>query len=1074
MIRRGIWQNKQGRLSSCLLCRSTSLWARPLSSSARSSLTRLGDAPTDSREPSTSRDSPATSLKATHACLTFTNVAPIRPGLQTIRPLSNPRVFQRFYSGPKIPGWATAPPPPISSPKPQAPSWATTPPPPIVSPKPPPPPPTPKPAPPEEAQLPDWTTAAPTPIASPPKPPRAPNSPLPAWATGAPPPLVSPSKPPPPRTSQLPSWATAAPPPIIGPKPTAPPATPEGAKLGHENNDVSREYHALQARRRRANDRSSTTSQASSLLGTPASNVLDSLTNPEAQQDAPEWKNLTRRDRKLQSQPDKAASADPWKVLRGNISGEGAGEDPWKVLEKTFEKAKGDKEEKKADDSATWDWADEATEQGRRDRTKRIARQLEEKATAASVAEGGASRRKDDRRSKDWELEEGRSKKPKKSAGRRRDFEEDEYDEWDEELYEERRRRKAEREAEKRRQAELAQAMPTPIFLPEYISVTNLAVALGQKVEPFVQQLEEFGFEDVSKDSILTGETAALVAQEYGFEPTVDTGESEDLKPRPPPEDPSSLPLRPPVVTIMGHVDHGKTTLLDYLRKSSIVSQEHGGITQHIGAFSVTLSSGQQITFLDTPGHAAFLTMRQRGAFVTDMVVLVVAADDSVMPQTLEAIKHARAANVPMIVAINKIDKPEANIDRVKADLANHGVEIEDFGGDVQVVCVSGKTGQGMDDLEENILLLAEMLNIRAERDGMVEGWVLESTIKPVGRVATVLVKRGTLRKGDYLVAGCVQAKVRALRNEAGVEVQEAPPGTAVEVLGWKEPPEAGDQVLQAPDEGRAKAAVRYRQEIKERGEAIAQMAEQEKRERERQKALEQAAAAEAGEADADAEDANNNSSNTKSMLTHVPFVIKCDVRGSVEAVSAAVQEQGNHEVQPKILVAAPGQITESDVEHAAVAGGTIINFNLPVPNHIRRMAADAKVAILEHNVIYHLIEAVRDKLSEGLAPTVTKKVVGEAEVLQIFPINVRGRKFKNIAGCRIGNGIIKRGALARVIRNGETLFEGSIETLKHVKKEVDEMRKGQECGISFDGWDDMQIGDIIQTVEEVKERRKL
>ena len=615
--------------------------------------------------------------------------------------------------------------------------------------------------------------------------------------------------------------------------------------------------------------------------------------------------------------------------------------------------------------------------------------------------------------------------KKSKSQRRRRDYDED--DDFDpDEYYAERERRKA-RKAEKERQ-KMAQreAQPTPILLPEYISVANLAEALGIRTDEFISQLMELGFEDVTRDSILTGETAALVAQEYGFEPTVESGEDEDLKPRPPPEDPSSLPLRPPVVTIMGHVDHGKTTLLDYLRKSSIVEQEHGGITQHIGAFSVSLSSGKQITFLDTPGHAAFLSMRQRGANVTDIVILVVAADDSVMPQTLEAIKHARNANVPIIVAINKIDKPEANVNRVKADLAAHGVEIEDFGGDVQVVCVSGKTGQGMEDLEENILLLSEMLDIRAEHDGPAEGWVLESTIKPIGRVATVLIKRGTLRKGDYIVAGLTHCKVRQLRNENGVEVDEAPPGTAVEVLGWKDPPTAGDMVLQAPDEQRAKACVRYREELKERAENAAQ---QEKMEQERRKreAEEQAAAEQAGKEGAAAAAEGQESKEAEPMLKHLNFIIKGDVHGSVEACTAALLEQGNNEIRPRVLSAAPGQITESDVEHAEVSDAIIVNFNNEIPTKIKRMAHDAGVKILDHNIIYHLVEDVKDRLADALPPLVVKKVVAEADVLQIFQINIRARIYKNIAGCRITNGVVKRGGKARVIRDGEVVYEGKL-----------------------------------------------
>jgi translation initiation factor IF-2 len=725
-----------------------------------------------------------------------------------------------------------------------------------------------------------------------------------------------------------------------------------------------------------------------------------------------------------------------------------AGADQWTLLERQAEKEKDKvlREQTAATDAKTWEWADGYSEQARKLKPQPTTRELEPEETAAEEPGPGAAPSRRDREDRargrhgrfDREERPERREKPKKTKPRRR---EDEDDNWDDDFYEERRRRKAEKaERERQRQAALAESGPTPIFLPEFISVSNLAVALGQKVDVFVTQLEELGFEDVSKDNILTGETAALVAQEYGFEPTVDSGEAEDLKPAPPPADPSSLPLRPPVVTIMGHVDHGKTTLLDYLRKSSIVAQEHGGITQHIGAFSVSMSSGKQITFLDTPGHAAFLSMRQRGAYVTDMVILVVAADDSVMPQTLEALKHARAAKVPIIVAINKVDKPEANVDRVKSDLAAHGVEIEDYGGDVQVVPVSGKTGQGMDNLEESILLLSELLDIRAERDGMAEGWVLESTIKPIGRVATVLVKRGTLRPGDYIVAGRVHAKIRSLRNEAGVEVDEAPPGTAVEVLGWKEPPDAGDQVLQAPDEGRAKSAVRYRQELKERGEVIAQMAqqEQERREREREREREKALAEAANprnkrhhhhdpSATPDSETVPEGDETPADTTKYLTYLVKGDVRGSVEAVTAALLEQGNNEIRAKVLVSAPGQITESDVEHAAISGSAIINFNNTIPSHIKRLAYEAGVNIMDHNVIYHLVEEVREKLAAALPPLVIKKVVGEAEVLQVFPINVKGRKYKNIAGCRIGNGYVRKGSKARVIRGGENIYEGEL-----------------------------------------------
>ncbi|SPQ24670.1 fd8f08ae-f664-498e-9832-77ca331ba535 [Thermothielavioides terrestris] len=816
----------------------------------------------------------------------------------------------------------------------------------------------------------------------------------------------------------------------------------------------------------------------------------------QKQEDEGEWKNLTRRERKapLPFEPFKMADSprpqttsrpqrgsrnsrpDPFGGLeRGAAGGQAAAwagsntdADPWKLVEKSVARQEM-LAEKAAKDTfkSNWDWADKYEQEVRQPRTPRGARDtpLPFEPIKPARAPGAIEhdREDEDRRERYGRGEEKserygrgdrygreerveRREKPKKSKRRQREMDEDD-DDWDED-YEERRQRRAERERRKLAEAE-AEAGPTPIFLPEYISVSNLALALGVKVDVFVSQLEELGFEDVSKDNILTGETAALVAQEYGFEPT--------------------------------------TTLLDYLRKSSIVSQEHGGITQHIGAFSVSLSSGKQITFLDTPGHAAFLSMRQRGANVTDIIVLVVAADDGVMPQTLEALKHAQNAKVPIIVAINKIDKPEANIERVKADLAANGVEIEDYGGDVQVVCVSGRTGQGMADLEENILLLAELLDIRAETDGMAEGWVLESTIKPIGRVATVLVKRGTLRPGDFIVAGRVHAKVRSLRNEAGVEIAEAPPGTAVEVLGWKEPPEAGDQVLQAPDESRAKAAVRYRQELKERGEVISQMAqqEQERREREREREREKALAEEdeprnkrgqrhQGASPEEPTSPDADEAPPASTTQYVPFIVKGDVHGSVEAVTAALLELGNNEIRAKVLASAPGMITEWDVERAAVSGSTIVNFNTETPSHIKRLAAEARVPILDHNIIYHLVEDVRARLEDALPPVVVKKVVGEADVLQIFPINIKGRKYKNIAGCRVGNGTVKKGSKARVIRGGENIFEGIIETLKHVKKDVDEMKKGSECGMSFADWDELQVGDHIQVLEEFTEKRRL
>ncbi|KAH7395588.1 hypothetical protein BKA64DRAFT_674036 [Cadophora sp. MPI-SDFR-AT-0126] len=636
---------------------------------------------------------------------------------------------------------------------------------------------------------------------------------------------------------------------------------------------------------------------------------------------------------------------------------------------------------------------------------------------------------------------------------------------------------KARRKREKAEKRAAKAAAPTPILLPEYISVSNLAVALKVRFEEFVYKMQELGFEETGHDHILNAENAGLIAQEYNYEPIIDRGESEDLRAREPAADPSSLPQRPPVVTIMGHVDHGKTTLLDYLRKSSVAATEHGGITQHIGAFSVPMPSGKVITFLDTPGHAAFLSMRQRGANVTDIVILVVAADDSVKPQTIEAINHAKAAKVPMIVAINKIDKEDSNIDRVKQDLARHGVDVEDFGGDTQVVCVSGKTGQGMGELEEAAVTLSEILDMRAETDGQAEGWVLEASIKSMGKVATVLVRRGTMRPGDFIVAGKTWARIRCLRNEAGVEIEEAGPGMPVQIDGWREQPLAGDEVLQASDESRAKSVVEYRLEKEERDKMAEDMeainenrkAEQEKREREK-------AAAAALEAVKEADTVHPETGKVAKATgpKDVYFIIKGDVSGSVEAVIDSISALGNKEVQPHILRSGVGQLSEFDVEHAAGAKGHLINFNTPIEPNIARLAEQAKVSIIDHNIIYRLVDDVKAELSKHLPPLVTQRVLGEAEIAHIFEINVKGRQHKAVAGCKVRNGTIAKNAKVRVMRKGEKVFDGTLASLKNVKKDIQEMKKGGECGMGFNDWFDFHVGDQVQSYEEKEEKRYL
>jgi translation initiation factor IF-2 len=601
----------------------------------------------------------------------------------------------------------------------------------------------------------------------------------------------------------------------------------------------------------------------------------------------------------------------------------------------------------------------------------------------------------------------------------------------------------AERAAAQAEREARAAAKTLTVKLPEFVSVQNLAQALDVRYERFVDRLEDLGYEDIFPGKIFNSEISGMIALEYNYEPIFETGAHEDdnrdLKALPASEQ-NDLPPRPPVVTIMGHVDHGKTTILDYIRKSSVAAGEAGGITQHIGAFSVPMtSSSKPVTFLDTPGHEAFLAMRQRGANVTDIVILVVAADDSVKPQTLEAIKHAKAAKVPIIVAVNKVDKEEANVDRVKQDLARHGIDIEDYGGETQVVPVSGKTGLGMDVLEENIVTLSEILDHRASTDGQVEGWVIESSTKLSGRVATVLIRRGTLRVGDIIVAGKTWARARTLKNEAGEPLEEVGPGMPVEVDGWNEQPAAGDEVLQAPNEQKATSVVEFRIEKQDR-ERIAedmQVINANRQEQQIRHAKEKAAKEElrrkkqaawqAGMVLEVAEDkeTEDRPAEEESGQKLIPFIIKADVSGSVEAVSAYVLGVSHPLIAPKIIHADVGAIHESDIDLAEAAKGHIIAFNLPTSSDIRHSAETKGIKILENNIIYRVLDDVRAVLEAALPPLISKKVIGEADIGQAFSINIRGRKYQKIAGCKIRNGSIKKGSLVRVIRDGEEIYDG-------------------------------------------------
>ncbi|KAJ5162991.1 Translation elongation/initiation factor/Ribosomal beta-barrel [Penicillium coprophilum] len=626
----------------------------------------------------------------------------------------------------------------------------------------------------------------------------------------------------------------------------------------------------------------------------------------------------------------------------------------------------------------------------------------------------------------------------------------------------ERRRQKKEKDAQRAAKKAAALAAPAPLYLPEFISVSNLADVIGVRPAQFVQRMEEMGFEEITYKDVLDAETAGLVAAEFNYEAIFDSGKA-DLHAAPELEDTSDLPSRPPVVTIMGHVDHGKTTILDWLRKSSVAASEHGGITQHIGAFSVMMPSGKAITFLDTPGHSAFLEMRRRGADVTDIVVLVVAADDSVKPQTIEAIKHATQAKVPVIVAISKIDKEGTNPDRVKGDLSVHGIHVEDYGGDVQAIGVSGKTGQGMVELEEAIVALSELLDHRAATTCNVEGWVIEASTKSYGRVASALIRRGTLRPGDIIVAGTAWARVRTLRNEAGVSISEATPGMPVEIDGWREQPGAGTEILQAPNEQKAKDVVDYRLERSDTqkmgidmvaiNEARRELLDKRRRENEEEETID-----------------GVESTGPKS----VNFVLKGDVDGSVEAVLNSVAAVGNNEVFANIIRSGVGPVSEFDIEHAGSAKGKIISFNQVIEPNIMRIAETQGVEILDHNIIYKLIDDIKSILSEKLPPTITTRVTGEAEIQQVFEITVKGREKTAIAGSRVRNGLINKTRKVRVLRGDEIVYDGTMISLKNVKKDVIEMRKDTECGIAFENWTDFAPGDHVQCYEEISEKRYL
>jgi len=573
------------------------------------------------------------------------------------------------------------------------------------------------------------------------------------------------------------------------------------------------------------------------------------------------------------------------------------------------------------------------------------------------------------------------------------------------------------------------------VIVPESLTVQELANRMAERGGDVIKALMRMGVM-ASINQNIDADTAELVVTEFGhnakrvsdsdvllgLEGEIDTDEQ--------------LSSRPPVVTIMGHVDHGKTSLLDALRETDVVSGEAGGITQHIGAYQVTMGSGGKITFIDTPGHEAFTAMRARGARVTDIVVLVVAADDGIMPQTVEAIRHAKAAQVPIIVAINKIDKPDANPERVRQELLQHELVTEELGGDVLAVQVSAKKRINLDKLEEAILLQAEILDLKANASRGAVGTVIEARMeKGRGPVATVLVQRGTLKVGDTFVAGAEWGRVRALHDDHGNRVEEAGPSSPVEVLGLDGVPAAGDDFTCVEDEGRAREIAGYRQ--RQDREAKAKLGQR--------GTLEQMfSAIKAGEA------------------KELPIVVKGDVQGSVEALTNSLEKIGNDNVKMRVLHAAVGAINESDVTLAKASGGVIIGFNVRANPQARDMARRDGVDIRYYSIIYDVTDDMKKMLSGMLAPTLKENFLGYADIREVFNITKHGK----VAGCMVTEGVVKRGAKVRLLRDNVVIHTGELAQLKRFKDDVREVRDGYECGMSFTNYEDIRQGDVIECFE--------
>ena len=580
------------------------------------------------------------------------------------------------------------------------------------------------------------------------------------------------------------------------------------------------------------------------------------------------------------------------------------------------------------------------------------------------------------------------------------------------------------------------------VTIPEAITIQDLANRMSERGVDVIRLLMKQG-QMVTINDVIDADTAQLIAEEMGHsvrrvsEADVEEGLFDVA------DDPGQVEARAPVVTVMGHVDHGKTSLLDAIRSSEVAAGEAGGITQHIGAYQVTAPSGARITFIDTPGHAAFTAMRARGAKVTDIVVLVVAADDGVMPQTVEAIHHAKAAKVPIIVAINKIDKPDAKPDRVRTDLLQHEIQVESMGGEVVDVEVSATKKTNIDKLLEMIGLQAEILDLKANPNRAAEGTVIEAKLdRGRGPVATVLVQRGTLHPGDIVVAGAEWGRVRALVSDTGEPVQSAGPSTPVEVLGFSGTPDAGDRLAVVDSEARAREVTDYRA---------------------RQKREMTAARATGMRGSLEQMMAQAKTSGRKEF----PLVIKADVQGSLEAIIGALDKLATEEVAARVLHAGVGGISESDVTLAEASGVPIIAFNVRANKEAREAAERAGIEIRYYNIIYDLVDDVKKAMSGLLPPTLRETMLGNAQILEIFKVS----KVGNIAGCKVTDGTVERGANVRLIRDNVVIHEGKLSQLKRFKDDVREVGAGMECGMAFENYQDMRQGDVIECyrVEQIQ-----